>query len=326
MIIARSPLRISLGGGGTDLPSYYREHGGFLIAGAIDRHVYVSVHRTFLPGFVVRYSRTEHAERVEQIEHPLLRVALQELGVIEDQIEITTMADIPSGTGLGSSGSFGTAMLKGLYRYLKRPIDQREIAELACRLEIDVLQEPVGKQDQYAAAFGGLNCYEFRSDDSVVVTPLDISGDTLRRFYSQVLLFSTGITRSAPKILKEQDSKTRSGNADMVQNLHDVKEIGYQSKRAFELGDLDAFGRLLQEHWERKKQRSTGMSTSDVDRWYEVAMANGAAGGKLIGAGGGGFLMFYATDPTAVRAAMLREGLQELRYSFDYAGTRLITD
>ncbi len=326
MIIARSPLRISLGGGGTDLPSYYREHGGFLIAGAIDRHVYVSVHRTFLPGYVVRYSRTEHADSIDKIEHPLLRVAMQELGVKDDQLEITTMADIPSGTGLGSSGSFGTAMLKGLHRYLKRPTDQREIAELACRLEIDVLQEPVGKQDQYAAAFGGLNCYEFRTDDSVVVTPLDISGDTLRRFYSQVLLFSTGITRSAPKILKEQDSKTRSGNADMVQNLHDVKEIGYQSKRAFELGDLDAFGRLLREHWERKKKRSSGMSTSDVDRWYEVAMANGAAGGKLIGAGGGGFLMFYATDPTALRAAMLREGLQELRYSFDYAGTRLITD
>lgn len=326
MIIARSPLRVSLGGGGTDLPSYYQEHGGFLIAGAIDAHVYVTVHRTFAQGLILRYSRNEHVAAPEQIEHPLLRAAFEHLGIHEKQLEITTMADIPSGTGLGSSGSFGTAMLHALSRYLKRPMDRRELAELACHLEIDVLREPVGKQDQYAAAFGGLNCYEFRPDGSVVVSPLAMSDETLRRFYAQVLLFSTGITRSAPKILKEQDKKTKEGDADMVANLHEVKAIGHESRRAFELGDLDAFGRLLHQHWERKKKRSAGMSTGDVDRWYEAAMANGAQGGKLIGAGGGGFLMFYATDPTALRAAMAREGLQELRYSFDYAGTRLITD
>ena len=325
MIIARSPLRLSLGGGGTDLPSYYRAHGGFVIAGAIDAHVYVTIHRTFVPGLLLRYSRTEHVERPEQIQHPLLRSAFAHLGLRDNQIEITTMADIPAGLGLGSSGSFGTAMLKALHRFLRRPIDQRELAELACHLEINVLNEPVGKQDQYVAAFGGLNCYEFRPDDTVEVTPLQISNETLRRFYDQVLLFSTGIVRSAPSILKEQDGQTRAGNADMVNNLHEVKAIGYESRRAFELGDLDAFGELLGQHWGHKRKRSANMFTSDMDRWYALALANGAVGGKLIGAGGGGFFMFYATDPSALRQAMAHEGLPELRYAFSAVGTCLIS-
>jgi D-glycero-alpha-D-manno-heptose-7-phosphate kinase len=323
MIIARSPLRISLGGGGTDLPSYYRDHGGFLIAGAIDQHVYVTVHRRFAEGLVLRYSRIEAVESRNHVEHPLIRAALDHLGVA-DSLEMTTMADIPAGTGLGSSGSFGTAMLKALYRYLRRSIGQHELAELACHLEIDVLREPVGKQDQYAAAFGGLNCYTFRDDDTVQIEPLAISDDTLRRLDARLLMFSTALTRSAPDILREQDAKTRGGDPGMMQNLHEVKEIGFQSKRAFELGDLDAFGRLLREHWERKKRRSSIMSTSDVDRWYEVAMANGAAGGKLVGAGGGGFLMFYADDPMAVRQAMAAAGLPELHYRFDYVGSTLL--
>ena len=324
MIIARSPLRISLGGGGTDLPSYYREHGGFLIAGAIDHHVYVTVHRPFAVGLTLRYSRIETVTDRTQIQHPLIRVALDHLGFDVDALEMTTMADVPAGTGLGSSGSFGTAMLKALHRYLRRPIDQRTLAELACHLEIDVLGEPVGKQDQYAAAFGGLNCYEVCDDDSVVVTPLATSEDTLRRLDERLLLFSTAITRSAPHILREQDNKTKSRDSDMVQNLHEVKAIGLASKRAFELGDLDAFGRLLNEHWERKKRRSAIMSTSDVDRWYEAALANGAIGGKLVGAGGGGFLMFYANDPIALRRAMSEQGLSELHYRIDYVGSTLV--
>jgi D-glycero-alpha-D-manno-heptose-7-phosphate kinase len=322
MIIARSPLRISLGGGGTDLPSYYREHGGFLIAGAIDQHVYVTVHKRFGDGLVLRYSRIESVNRSAEVEHPLIRAALEHLGV-SDAIEMTTMADVPAGTGLGSSGSFGTAMLKALYRYLRRTITTAELAELACHLEIDVLGEPVGKQDQYAAAFGGVNCYTFEAD-RVVVEPLAISEDTLRRLDERLLMFSTAITRKAPDILREQDSKTRTNDASMVQNLNEVKEIGYASKRAFELGDLDAFGRLLREHWDRKKKRSSIMSNSDVDRWYELGLAPGAVGGKLVGAGGGGFLMFYAEEPTALRAAMTAAGLPELRYSFDYVGTALL--
>ena len=323
MIIARSPLRISLGGGGTDLPSYYRDHGGFLIAGAIDHYVYVTVHQPFADGLTLRYSRIETVRDRTEVEHPLIRAALDHLR-FEGAIEMTTMADIPAGTGLGSSGSFGTAMLKALHRHLRRPITQSELAELACHLEIDVLQEPVGKQDQYAAAYGGLNCYTFNDDDTVTVEPLAIADDTLRRLGERLLMFSTSITRSAPKILAEQDGKTRSKDAAMVQNLHEVKEIGHASRRAFELGDLDAFGRLLQEHWERKKKRSAIMSTSDVDRWYEVARANGAAGGKLVGAGGGGFLMFWADDAMALRAAMAALGLPELRYRFDYTGTALL--
>jgi D-glycero-alpha-D-manno-heptose-7-phosphate kinase len=323
LIIARSPLRISLGGGGTDLPSYYRDHGGFLIAGAIDQHVYVTVHRRFVDGLVLRYSRIETVTARRDVEHPLIRAALDHLG-IDDHLEITTMADVPAGTGLGSSGSFGTALLKALHRHLRRTIDQRELAELACHLEIDVLREPVGKQDQYAAAFGGLNCYTFRDDDTVGIEPLAVSDDTLRRLDERLLMFSTAITRSAPEILREQDAKTRGADPAMIQNLHEVKEIGLASKRAFELGDLDAFGRLLREHWERKKRRSAIMSTSAVDRWYEVGMANGAAGGKLVGAGGGGFLMFYADDPLALRRAMASEGLPELHYRFDFAGSTLL--
>jgi D-glycero-alpha-D-manno-heptose-7-phosphate kinase len=323
VIIARSPLRISLGGGGTDLPSYYREHGGFLIAGAIDKYVYVTAHTPFTTGITLRYSSQEKVSSRSDIQHPLIRAAFAHLGV-KGPLEMTTMADIPAGTGLGSSGSFATALLKAMHRHLNRTIDQRELAELACRLEIDVLNEPVGKQDQYVAAYGGVNCYEFRSDGRVVVSPLAISDDTLRHFYQEVLLFSTGITRAAPAILREQDDKTRAQSAAMIDNLHEVKRLGYESKQALEAGDLTAFGKLMHLHWERKKKRSALMSNSDVDGWYAAAMDAGATGGKLIGAGGGGFLMFHTRQPVSLRAAMEKIGLGEMRYTFDYSGTTLL--
>jgi D-glycero-alpha-D-manno-heptose-7-phosphate kinase len=324
VIIARSPLRISLGGGGTDLPSYYREHGGYLLAAAIDKAVYVTVHRTFLSEFVVRYSRIERVQHPREIQHPIIREALQLLDVNERNIEITSMADIPAGTGLGSSGSFGTALLKALYRFRNQVIPPGELAETACHIEIDRLREPVGKQDQYVAAFGGVNVYEFFPDDKVRVTPLNVSEPTLRELEVRLLMFSTGIVRQAPEILKDQDDRTRQRSADMIANLHHIKQLGHESKAVLEAGKLDTFGELMHEHWEHKRRRSKGISNPQIDHWYDAARKGGAIGGKLIGAGGGGFLMFLADDPTRLRRAMEAEGLSELRFRFDYEGTRIL--
>jgi D-glycero-alpha-D-manno-heptose-7-phosphate kinase len=324
MIIARSPLRITLGGGGTDLPSYSRAHGGFLIAAAIDKHVYVSVQRSFAKGILLRYSRIEHVMDRRQIEHPIIREALTFLDINDQHLEITTMADLPAGTGLGSSGSLGTALLRALHRHVRRSSTTRELAEMACHIELDILKEPVGRQDPYVAAFGGINCYEFLPDDRVVVTPLQMDQLGLWAFSERVLLFSTEISREASTILKEQDDKTKTQAPDMIANLHYVKELGLQSKRALELGDIDAFGRLMHEHWEHKKQRSSRMSSPSIDAWYELARNSGAIGGKLIGAGGGGVLMFVASEPTKLRAAMLRTGLHEIRYDFDFIGTSMV--
>lgn len=323
MIIARSPLRITLGGGGTDLPSYYREHGGFLIAAAIDKYVYVSMQHTFRNSMLIRYSRIEEVEHRSQIVHPIIREALAKLDIRDRNIEITTLADVPAGTGLGSSGSFGTALLKALHRFVNRTIGPHDLAEMASHIEIDVLREPVGKQDTYAAAFGGINCYEFLSDESVKVTPLNVSDETLRRMEDQLLLFCTFLTRSASSILKEQDDKTKRGNSGMVDALHFVKDIGLRSRTALEKGDLDAFGRMLHEHWEYKKKRSAQMSAPEIDRWYKLGLDNGAIGGKLVGAGGGGFLMFYAEDPLRVSRAMAAEGLMQMKLHFDFEGTSL---
>jgi D-glycero-alpha-D-manno-heptose-7-phosphate kinase len=324
VIIVRSPLRISLGGGGTDLPSYYREHGGFLIAAAIDKAVYVTVHRTFLTETVLRYSRIERVQHAAEVKHPIIREALDLLGITERNIEITSMADIPAGTGLGSSGSFGTALLKALHRFRNRVITPGDLAELACHIEIDRLGEPVGKQDQYVAAFGGLNAYDFHPDGRVTVTPLALAEDTLRELEVRFLLFSTGIIREAPGILKDQDQRTRAGSPAMIANLHQIKQIGHESRAALEEGRLDDYGRLLHEHWEQKRRRSQAISNPRIDHWYQVTRANGAAGGKVIGAGGGGFLMFLADDPTRLRRALEAEGLPELRFRFDFEGTRIL--
>jgi D-glycero-alpha-D-manno-heptose-7-phosphate kinase len=324
VIIARSPLRISLGGGGTDLPSYYREHGGFLIAAAIDKAVYVCVHRTFLAEMVVRYSKIERVQHRSEVRHPIIREALDLLQINERNIDITSLADIPAGTGLGSSGSFGTALIKALHRYRNKTITPAQVAEMACHIEIERLGEPVGKQDQYVAAHGGVNCYDFHPDDRVTVTPLAWTEDTQRVFEERVLLFSTGIIRQAPEILKDQDERTKRHSPEMIYNLHQIKQIGYESRQALESGDLRSYGQLLHEHWERKRARSKIISNPQIDGWYELARGNGAVGGKLIGAGGGGFLMFYADDPTRLRRAMEAADLAELRFRFDYEGARVL--
>ena len=324
MIIARSPLRITLGGGGTDLPSYYRENEGFLLSAAIDKYVYVNVMRPFTPGIYLKYSKLEHVELIDEVKHPIIREALRILDFSTPQVEITTLADIPAGTGLGSSGSFTTALLKALYTHRKRHLHQEELAELACHIEIDLLGEPIGKQDQYIAAIGGITCFTFHQDDKVSATPLVISMDTMFDLEDNLILFFTGVSRSAGSILKEQQIRSQNNEADMLKNLHFVKELGYRSKEALESGDMILFGELMNEHWEHKKCRSAGMSNPQIDAWYDLAMKNGAIGGKLVGAGGGGFLMFMAQDRNKLRHTMAVEGLEEVRFRFDFEGTKVV--
>jgi D-glycero-alpha-D-manno-heptose-7-phosphate kinase len=324
MIIARSPLRITLGGGGTDLPSYYREHGGFLIAAAIDKYVYVTVMRPFVPGIFLKYSKLEHVQQVEDVMHPIIREAIRALDFKTPQLEITTLADIPSGTGLGSSGSFTTALLKALHAHRRRLLHPSELAAIACDIEINRLKEPIGKQDQYIAAYGGITCFRFNGNDEVEAFPLDISMDTLFDLEDNLLLFFTGYARSAGSILKDQDDKSRKADAEMLNNLHYVKELGYRSQKVLEAGRSAEFGEILHEHWLHKRKRSSGMSNPQVDEWYELGRANGAVGGKLVGAGGGGFLMFYAQDRNKPRHAMARAGLEEVRFRFDFEGTKIL--
>ena len=323
MIISRSPLRITLGGGGTDLPSYYREHEGFLIAAAIDKYVYVNVMRPFTPGIFLKYSHLEQTENIIEVKHPIIREALHLLGFKTPQVEITALADIPAGTGLGSSGSFTTALLKALHTHRKRHIHQEELAELACHIEIDKLGEPIGKQDQYIAAIGGVTCFTFHKDNKVTAVPLAVTMDTMHDLEDNLLLFFTGFSRSASGILKDQHVRSQHHDEDMLNNLHFVKQLGYRSKDALEAGNTLQFGELMHEHWEHKKRRSGDMSNSKIDEWYDLGMKNGAVGGKLVGAGGGGFLMFMASDRKKLRHTMTKAGLEEVRFRFDFEGTKV---
>ena len=324
MIITRSPLRISLGGGGTDLPSYYREHAGFLIAAAIDKYVYINVHRRFVDGFLLKYSTLEEAATIADIRHPIIREALKLVDIRERNLEITSMADIPAGTGLGSSGSFTTALLKALHALKKNVVQPADLAEQACRIELEKLGEPIGKQDQYIAAYGGITSFRFRPDGGVQAAPLQLSEETLFNLEDNLLLFFTGYARAASAILKEQDDKSRQADPAMTENLHLIKEIGQRSQTALEAGDLREFAHLMDVHWQRKKERSKAMSNTAINAWYDSAMANGALGGKVIGAGGGGFLMFYAGNKVRLRHAMREQGLTEVRFRFDFEGTRVL--
>jgi D-glycero-alpha-D-manno-heptose-7-phosphate kinase len=324
MIIARSPLRVTLGGGGTDLPSYYEKFGGFLVAAAIDRYVYITLHETFVPDLIVKYSELERVPAASKLKHPIIREAFAMLGLDGQSLELTSMADIPAGTGLGSSGSFTTALLKALHAYKRNLVHPAELAAQACEIELGRLQEPIGKQDQYVAAYGGVTCFKFLPDGKVEAWPLKLSAETHDNLEDNLLLFFTGYARSASAILKEQDQKSKSDDKSMMENLHFVKDLGLQSQRALEQGDLREFARLMDVHWQRKKERSGGMSNPKINEWYDLAMANGALGGKLIGAGGGGFLMFYSEDKTKLRHAMTQAGLKEVRFRFDFEGTKLV--
>ena len=324
MIITRSPLRITLGGGGTDLPSYYQQHGGFLVAAAIDKYVYVTAMRPFTPGIFLKYSKLEHVDQIDEVQHPIIREAIRIAGFRTPQIEITTLADIPAGTGLGSSGSFTTALVKALYAHRRHLLHSHEVAEIACDIEINRLGEPVGKQDQYIAAYGGVTCFTFHPNERVEAVPLRTSMETLFNLEDNLLLFFSGFSRNAGSILSDQKKRTEKSDQTMLDNLHEVKELGYRSQQALERGDVGLFGEIMHAQWEQKKRRSSGMSNPTIDEWYELGLRNGATGGKLIGAGGGGFLMFYAEDHRRLRKAMAKAGLEEVRFRFDFEGTKVL--
>jgi D-glycero-alpha-D-manno-heptose-7-phosphate kinase len=325
VIITRSPLRVPLGGGGTDLPSYYSNYGGFFLSAAIDKYVYITIHRRFVDGFLLKYSKLEEVSSVAGIQHPIIREALNMVGAKATNLEITSMADIPAGTGLGSSGSFATALLRALHAMGKSLVHPGELAEQACRIEIDLLKEPVGKQDQYIAAYGGITSFCIAPDGAVTARPLAISEETLFNLEDNLLLFFTGYVRSAGDILKDQHQRTQQQDPVMVENLHFTKELGYRTKEALEAGDLHEFGRIMDAHWQRKRVRSGNISNPMIDAWYEAGMKNGALGGKLIGAGGGGFLMFYTEEKARLRHAMRQHGLQEVRFRFDFEGARVVS-
>ena len=324
MIISRSPLRISLGGGGTDLPSYYSKYGGFLIAAAIDKYVYITLHRSFTEEFIVKYSQLERVNEIDQIRHPIIREACRLAKTNVKFLEMTSMSDIPAGTGLGSSGSFTTALLHALHSFDRRMVDKESLAREACEIELDILKEPIGKQDQYIAAYGGVTSFEFGKDGTVRVAPVAVDAETLSNLEDNLVLFFTGYTRSASTILRDQDDRTKTCDRSMVDNLHRIKEIGRESFEALKASDLRRFAELMDSHWKLKRARSLGMGNDDIDRWYDIARQNGSLGGKLIGAGGGGFLMFYTEDKTRLRHAMRSVGLSEVRFRFDFEGTATV--
>ena len=328
MILARAPFRISLGGGGTDLPSYYAQYGGFILSAAINKYLYIYVNRPAADGFIrVKYSRYEQVTSPQEVQHDLVRPALKLLG-LNGSLEIVSMADVPAGTGLGSSGTYLVALLAALYELKREKVPTQALAEMACHIEIDLAGHPVGKHDHYLAAFGGITCMEIEKDGRVRVSPLNISITTVEEFRNNVLLFYTGITRRSSDILEAQKQDTLRADRAVVDSLHRTKELGYCIKEALEQGDPERFGLLLDEHWQNKKRRSGKISDPKIDEWYELAKENGALGGKIMGAGGGGFFMFYCPNrqKARLRHVLAAAGPREMPYDFDFEGAKVLVN
>ncbi len=330
MIVVRTPFRLPLGGGGTDLPAYYEKYGGFLITAAVNKYMFLSINR---PALVRRmrlaYSKVENVALgdYDAIQHDVVRETFRHFK-IDCPIEVTSVADIGAGTGMGSSSSYTVGLLNGLNAMMRRHVSIQDLAEEACMVEMDLAKKPVGKQDGYAAAFGGIIAMEIAKDGTVIVTPLNLEEETILELESRLMMFYTGIQRDANEILAEQGEKVRVSADDATKAMHRIKEIGYLSKEAMESGDITRLGGLMHEHWTTKKKVSTKMSNANIDRWYDLAMANGALGGKLMGAGGGGFLLF-CTQPGArrkLRSVLEADGLQHMDFRFDWDGSRVLVN
>ncbi len=321
MIITRTPLRISLGGGGTDLPSYYREHGGFVLSAAINKYIYITINQTFFPGYFLKYSEHELAESIDAVRHPLIREAL-ELHRMPGRLEIVSIADVPAGTGMGSSGAFLVGLLHALYAYKRQPVTAETLAREAVEIEMNRLSAPVGKQDQYIAAYGGISCQEYRPDESVAIAPLAIGEAAIRELRDSLMLFFVGYTRAAAELLGEQKERSERGDPAMIEGLHFAKRLGLEIRSLLEAGDVRRFGELMHDHWMRKRARSAAISNPRIDELYQLARGRGGAtGGKLVGAGGSGFLLFHTDDRRRLRAAMGDAGLAEMDFAFDFDGS-----
>jgi D-glycero-alpha-D-manno-heptose-7-phosphate kinase len=327
MIITRTPFRVTLGGGGTDLPSFYREHGGFILAAAIDKYMYLNVNTPIVDDKIrVRYTGSEMVDHVDEVQHTLAREALRHFGVTSG-IEIVSIADIPAGTGLGSSSSYLVGLLNAMHTLLQDQATPQKLAEEACHIELEVLKKPIGKQDQYMAAFGGLTSLDIKRDGRVCATRLQLDVDLLESLEHNILMFYTNEMRDATTILQKQDEATRTKDRTVVRSLREIKDIGIEISSAISEGNLRRFGELLDVHWQSKKQLAGGISTPQIDAWYELAKESGAVGGKISGAGGGGFLMLYCEEnKTRLREAMRAAGLRELKFRFDFEGSKVVFD
>lgn len=327
MIITRTPFRFTLGGGGTDLPSYYSRFGGLVFTAAIDKYMFMNVNRPIVDDLVrVKYTKSEMVDNVNELQHDLARCALEYTG-FTNAVEIISMADIPAGTGLGSSSCYVVGLLNALFALKRETRTAGELAEIACHIEMDLLKKPVGKQDQYIAAYGGLPILEIEKDGQVRVRQAKMDYAVMDELNRNTLVFYTGQTRSADEILQHQDSSVKNQVKDVTDSLHRIKEIGYETIEAIESGNLDRFGFLMDEHWENKKRLSAKVADARILRLYSIAKENGALGGKITGAGGGGFFVFYTSNRhNQLRNALAREGLRELRYRFDTEGSKTLVN
>jgi len=327
MIVSRAPVRFSLGGGGTDLPSYSKEHGGFLVAAAIDKYIFVSMNRRFYDSIRLAYSKTETVDAVDHIEHRLFREALRFTG-IQSGVELVSVADVPANSGLGSSSTFTVALLNALHAYKSEFVSSDQLADEACKIEIDILKEPIGKQDQYIAAYGGVTAFTFHKDGTVEAERVPMKLEVLDELERNLIIFYSGVERAASVVLSEQGQVIASNKDNAVERMHRIKELGYETRRLLISGDVDSYGDLLHEHWTNKRKLASKMTDAVIDEHYEAARKAGAIGGKLMGAGGGGFFMVYARpgDRRAVYEALIKRGLKPLRFRFDFDGARIVAN
>jgi D-glycero-alpha-D-manno-heptose-7-phosphate kinase len=327
MIVTRTPFRITLGGGGTDLPSFYREHGGFILAVGIDKYMYLNVNTPIVDDKIrVKYNQSELVNHVDEVQHTLAREALRYFNVARG-IEIVSIADIPAGTGLGSSSAYLVGLLNALHALTQNPVGPERLAEEACHIELDILKKPIGKQDQYMAAVGGLTALDIARDGKVQVTRLGLDIEILEALENNILMFYTHDMRDATAILSKQDSAAKRNDRAVVSSLQEIKEIGMEICSAIVAGNLRRFGELMDVHWQVKKRLSEGITNRQIDAWYELAKRNGTIGGKISGAGGGGFLMLYCEDrKQRLRETMRQAGLRELNFRFDFEGSKVVFD
>lgn len=326
MIITRTPLRIPIAGGGTDLPEFYEKYGSFFISAAIDYYTYIVVKRRPIRGIRLGHSKIEEVKRTKDIEHPIIQTILKYLKIkTERGLEIVSIGDFPAGTGMGTSGSFTVGLLNALNLMLGKKVPANVLAKSACHINMDILKGPSGIQDEYITAYGGITCFEVNKKGIVKIYPLKISSNTIKKLHSNLLMFYTGVIRNSNTILAKQRDKTLKKDTETISNLLNIQKIGYEIKNALEKGDTNLFGKLMDKHWMTKRKRD-GTTSKIIDKWYKIARDNGALGGKIMGAGGGGFFLFYCEDnKKSLRKALVKEGLEEVRFNFDFEGSKLIT-